>query len=227
MMRVRIAALLLSVGALLGQTTAPAAVQIIEDKTELRVTIGGHPFTTYRFAPTPDDPKWNRPYFYPVCAADGVEVTSDQQREILKESKESCDRLVRVVSMFLNYSALESGKLVLQLHENDLRDCISDMAGRWQDAFQRANVRLDIQVHDALPPFRFDYQKVQQCMVNLLDNALKHTPQGGSVTLRAQPHFWERRLSEASPSEERRRGSGEDGYLVTGNAVDLRDALQV
>jgi len=33
---------------------------------------------------------------------------SDKQRDILEESKESCERLVRLVSMFLNYSALES-----------------------------------------------------------------------------------------------------------------------
>ena len=97
--------------------------------------------------------------------------------------------------MFLNYSALESGKLVLQLRENDLRDCINDLACRWQDAFQRAKVRLDIQMHPDLPLFKFDYQKVQQCIANLLDNALKHTPAGGCVTLRAQPHFWERRVS--------------------------------
>src|SRR5215472_5185608 len=40
---------------------------------------------------------------------------TEKQKDILEESKESCERLVRLVSMFLNYSALESGKLVLQL----------------------------------------------------------------------------------------------------------------
>jgi signal transduction histidine kinase len=40
----------------------------------------------------------------------------------------------------------------------------------------------------------------------LLDNALKHTPAGGTVTLLAEPHFWERRVSEAPASAERRRG---------------------
>ncbi len=144
--------------------------------------------------------------YYDMLLSGSLGKLSQRQREILQESKESCDRLVRLVSMFLNYSALESGKLVLQLHTNDLRDCINDMTGRWQDAYQRGGVNLDIHVDRALPTFNFDYQKVQQCMINLLDNALKNTPTGGRVTLSARPHFWERRMAEGAPAEERRRG---------------------
>jgi signal transduction histidine kinase len=146
--------------------------------------------------------------YYDLLLSGSLGKLSDRQQDILKESKESCDRLVRLVSMFLNYSALESGKLVLQLRENDLRDCIKDVTCRWQDAFQRATVHLDVKLHPELAPFKFDYQKVQQCVANLLDNALKHTPAGGTVTLLAEPHFWERRISEASPSAERRRDPG-------------------
>src|ERR1700730_6309828 len=147
--------------------------------------------------------------YYDLLLSGSLGKISEHQREILQESKESCDRLVRLVSMFLNYSALESGKLVLQLRENDLRDCIKDLACRWQDAVQRAKVRLDVQVHPDLPLFKFDYQKVQQCMANLVDNALKHTPANGCVTLLAQPHFWDRRLSELAPAKDRRRHSGQ------------------
>jgi signal transduction histidine kinase len=146
--------------------------------------------------------------YYDLLLSGSLGKLSDRQRDILQESKESCDRLVRLVSMFLNYSALESGKLVLQLRENDLRDCINDLTCRWQDAFQRASVRLDLKLDPDLPLFRFDYQKVQQCMANLVDNALKHTPAGGCVTLLAEPHFWERRVAEAAPPEERRRDRG-------------------
>jgi len=144
--------------------------------------------------------------YYELLLSGSLGTLSERQQDILHESKESCDRLVRVVSMFLNYSALESGKLVLQLRENDLRDCIQDVVCRWQDAFQRANVRLEIKLHPDLTPLRFDFQKVQQCIGNLLDNALKHTPAGGSVTLLAEPHFWERRLAEAISRDDRRRG---------------------
>jgi signal transduction histidine kinase len=145
--------------------------------------------------------------YYDLLLSGSLGKLAERQKEILQESKESCDRLVRLVSMFLNYSALESGKLVLQLRENDIRDCINDLTCRWQDAFQRANVKLEVRVEPDLPLFRFDYQKVQQCMANLLDNALKHTPAGGCVTLSASAYFWERRTAQAPSTRERRRQS--------------------
>jgi signal transduction histidine kinase len=143
--------------------------------------------------------------YYDLLLAGSLGRLSEKQRDILEESKESCERLGRLVSMFLNYSALESGKLVLQLRENDMRDCLDELAKRWSDAFQRKGVRLEATFDPSIPNFRFDYQKVQQAAANLLDNALKHTPGGGSVMLRAMPHFWERRVAESSPAQERRR----------------------
>ena len=144
--------------------------------------------------------------YYDLLLTGSLGRLTDKQKDILEESKESCERLVRLVSMFLNYSALESGKLVLQLRENDLRDCLDEMAKRWSEAFQRKGVRLDVNLDPSIPSFRFDYQKVQQAAANLLDNSLKHTPSGGTVTLVAIPHFWERRVAEvAAPNQERRR----------------------
>jgi signal transduction histidine kinase len=143
--------------------------------------------------------------YYDLMLAGSLGKLSDKQREILEESKESCERLVRLVSMFLNYSALESGKLVLQLRENDLRDCLDEVSKRWTEAFQRKGVKLEVQIDPSIPTFRFDYQKVQQAAANLLDNALKHTPRGGGVIFQAKPHFWERRVSEVAPAQERRR----------------------
>jgi signal transduction histidine kinase len=143
--------------------------------------------------------------YYDLLLTGSLGRLTEKQKDILEESKESCERLVRLVSMFLNYSALESGKLVLQLRENDLRDCLEEMSSRWSEAFQRKGVKLESHLDPSIPTFRFDYQKVQQAAANLLDNALKHTPSGGSVTLRAKPHFWERRVAEVSPVEERRR----------------------
>jgi signal transduction histidine kinase len=143
--------------------------------------------------------------YYDLLLTGSLGRLTDKQKDILEESKDSCERLVRLVSMFLNYSALESGKLVLQLRENDLRDCLDELAKRWSEAFQRKSVRLDTNFDPSIPTFKFDYQKVQQAAANLLDNSLKHTPAGGHVTLKAAPHFWERRVAAVAPVEERRR----------------------
>ncbi len=146
--------------------------------------------------------------YYDLLLSGSLGKLTDKQRDILQESKESCERVVRLVSMFLNYSALESGRLVLHLRENDLRDCLTELGNRWHDAFARRNVRLERRFDGNLPTFKFDYQKVQQTVANLLDNALKHTPEGSTVTLSAEPHFWERRLAETAPTNDRRRERG-------------------
>ena len=91
------------------------------------------------------------------------------------------------------------------MRENDLRDCLEEIVGRWSEQYQRKGVKLESHLDPSIPTFKFDYQKVQQVAFNLLDNALKHTPGGGTVMLRARPHFWERRVAQVSPAEERRR----------------------
>jgi signal transduction histidine kinase len=143
--------------------------------------------------------------YYDLLLSGSLGKLNEKQCDILQESKDSCERLVRLVSMFLNYSTLESGKLVLYLRDNDLRDCLTELATRWHEAFQRNHVRLESQLDEELPIFKFDYQKVQQTVANLLDNALKHTPAGGCVTMRADLHFWERRVAKELPTTDRRR----------------------
>lgn len=147
--------------------------------------------------------------YYDLLLIGSLGPLNDKQREILQESKDSCERLVRLVSMFLNYSALESGKLLLHSRENDLKDCLTEVVSRWQEAFLRKHVRLEVSLDAAIPAFRFDYQKVQQVVSNLVDNALKHTPSGGMVTLTAAQHFWERRSTKDSPTSDRRRRSNQ------------------
>jgi signal transduction histidine kinase len=143
--------------------------------------------------------------YYDLLLSGSLGKLNEKQCDILQESKDSCERLVRLVSMFLNYSTLESGKLVLYLRDNDLRDCLTELATRWHEAFQRNHVRLESAIDEKLPIFKFDYQKVQQTVANLLDNALKHTPAGGCVTMRADLHFWERRVAKELPTTDRRR----------------------
>ncbi|MBI3405285.1 MAG: HAMP domain-containing histidine kinase [Acidobacteria bacterium] len=163
--------------------------------------------------------------YYDLLLSPSLGKLNEKQRDIVQESKDSCDRLVRLVSMFLNYSALESGKLVLHIRENDLRDCLNELVTRWSDAFHRKQVRLESHLEITLSTFKFDYQKVQQAAANLLDNALKHTPQNGAVVMRAQPHFWERRVAEMISNTDRRRGHEGEANSVQISVSDTGPGL--
>jgi signal transduction histidine kinase len=99
-------------------------------------------------------------------------------------------------------------QLALELRENKLSDCLVEVSKRFLEVFQRKGVRLEVYIDPSIPTFRFDYLKVQQAMANLLDNALKYTPSGGTVVLRAAPRFWERRerqVANMAALKERRR----------------------
>jgi signal transduction histidine kinase len=163
--------------------------------------------------------------YYDLLLSGSLGKLNEKQCDILQESKDSCERLVRLVSMFLNYSTLESGKLVLYLRDNDLRDCLTELATRWHEAFQRNHVRLESVLDEKLPIFKFDYQKVQQTVANLLDNALKHTPAGGCVTVRADLHFWERRVAKEPPATDRRREPNHEPNCIRVSVSDTGSGI--
>src|SRR5688500_7456658 len=73
-----LAALSAAFTAFAAEPAAKGGVALKQAETSIDVTIDGKAFTTYRFAPAADDPKFVRPYFFPVLAADGAKLTSDQ-----------------------------------------------------------------------------------------------------------------------------------------------------
>jgi signal transduction histidine kinase len=86
---------------------------------------------------------WSLKGYHDLLLTGSLGQLSEKQKDILEESKESCERLIRLVSMLLNFSALETGNLVLQLRENDPRDCLEETAKRLFEAFHRKGVKLE------------------------------------------------------------------------------------
>ena len=119
--------------------------------------------------------------YYDLLLSGSLGKLTDKQRDILQESKESCERLVRLVSMFLNYSALESGKLVLHLRENDLRDCLGELAtplaGGISAQARAAGMPLDPRPADLSSSI---IRKCSRPSRICWTTRLKHTPAGGT-----------------------------------------------
>jgi signal transduction histidine kinase len=132
-----------------------------------------------------------------------------RQRQILKDSLANCARLQKFVQDFLAFSALDTGKIAVRMELGDLNDCLSQLCSYWVDRFTGKGVALYFSSNPKLERFQFDSQKVQQIVSNLLDNALKFTPAGGTVWVTAEPYMWERRVVQSVPlvPERRRQNS--------------------
>jgi signal transduction histidine kinase len=120
----------------------------------------------------------------------------------------SGQRLQQFIQDFLTFSALETGELRMQYVEGDMNACLSEVCRLWSGRFQERGLALYFLANDKLTPFAFDSPKIQRVISNLLENASKYTPQGGTVWLHAEPHMWERRgASKSAANGDRRRQS--------------------
>lgn len=133
---------------------------------------------------------------------------NERQREVLKDMQSSSARLQHFIQDFLTFSVLETGELKMRYETGDMNACLAEVCSFWSVRFQEKGIALYYLANEKLQPFPFDYAKVQRILSNLLENAVKYTPAGGTVWLHAEPHMWERRASsKQGVTVDRRRHS--------------------
>jgi signal transduction histidine kinase len=131
---------------------------------------------------------------------------NQRQREVLHDMFSSGQRLQHFIQDFLTYSVLEIGELRMQYELDDINVCLSEVCRLWSARFQERGLALYFLANEKIAPLPFDSPKIQRVISNLLENASKFTPQGGTVWLHAEPYMWERRAtSQPVASTERRR----------------------
>jgi signal transduction histidine kinase len=130
---------------------------------------------------------------------------NSKQREVLDDMHASGQRLQNFIQDFLTYSVLETGEMKMRYEVADMNACLSEVCRIWSHRFQEKGLALYFLANDKLQSFAFDSAKVQRAISNLLENASKFTPSGGTVWLHAEPYMWERRSASKPTAGERRR----------------------
>jgi len=121
---------------------------------------------------------------------------NERQRNVLQDMNSSGQRLQNFIQDFLSFSVLEIGELKMRFETGDLNACLSEVCRLWSHNFQQKGLALYFLPNQKLTEFPFDIAKVQRVISNLLDNASKFTPSGGTVWLHAEPYMWDRRNVE-------------------------------
>jgi len=105
--------------------------------------------------------------------------------EFLESTAQQLDRLDWLAQNLLELSKLDSGLVLLELRPDDLRAAVESAVEQARPAAERREVALNLSVTDGPIRIRHDPQRVGQVVANLVGNAIKFTPPGGSVTVQA------------------------------------------
>jgi signal transduction histidine kinase len=113
---------------------------------------------------------------------DGVEI-ADQ--EVFEGLLHQVERLGDLVQQLLDLSKLESGAVLLERSSVRVGDLLETVVDEWQSQASERHVRLKAEVESPQPFVEVDVQRLQQVLGNLAANAIRHSPHGGCVILRA------------------------------------------
>ena len=110
---------------------------------------------------------------------------NEKQDEYLKDIHASGQHLLSLINDILDLSKIEAGRMELELTDFDLAATIDNALTLVRERAGRRGVGLHQAVDSRLGQIQGDERKIKQVLLNLLSNALKFTPEGGRIDVRA------------------------------------------
>jgi signal transduction histidine kinase len=110
------------------------------------------------------------------------------QHEFLQIADDQIEQLKGRIAELLEFNRLDAGRLALNPQWNDLPLLTTGTIARLRLQAEQSGVTLINEVDDSLPECFFDSERIGQVLTNLIENAIKATPPGGSITVRSELH---------------------------------------
>jgi len=111
---------------------------------------------------------------------------TDKERELLEACHEDVQRLRALVNDLLDLSKIEAGKLDLAFERVDPDFLFDQAMAVMKPQTDAKHIELKLEVPAALPPVMIDPNKIVWVLVNLLANAVRHTPEGGHIRVKGE-----------------------------------------
>ena len=128
---------------------------------------------------------------YVEALADGLAENEAERQRYLNILLDETLRLRRLVNDLLDLTQMETGNMNIKFEDISVNELVKRVADRFIPLFAEKDKKLILSIPEDLPPVSGDEDRLQQVMVNLLDNAGKYTPPKGviEVTVRTR-HGW-------------------------------------
>ncbi|WP_251555235.1 ATP-binding protein [Neobacillus muris] len=122
---------------------------------------------------------------YSEAIVDDIAETQEEKREMAKVIYDESLRMGRLVNELLDLARMEAGHIQLTIDEVNLSGFIQRIIHKFQGMAKENGIQLFAEIEEGLPSIYIDPDRIEQVLTNLIDNAMRHTPQGGSVIIKA------------------------------------------
>ncbi|HEV2274342.1 MAG TPA: ATP-binding protein [Acidobacteriaceae bacterium] len=110
------------------------------------------------------------------------------QSDLIRGAEEEAERLNDLMTDLIEVSELETGRREIRIDRIRPIDILRDAYNRHRDTARSKNIDIEIQAFSDLSHVNGDRRAVRSIMDNLLSNALRFTPEGGTILIHAQEH---------------------------------------
>lgn len=132
---------------------------------------------------------------YTEALLDGAVNEPEISNRFLRVTMTETERMIRLVNDLLQLSRFDSQGIRLHCKKVDINQLLRYAADRFSVMSEQQGVVLSLVTADELPPVFIDQDAINQVLDNLLSNAIKYTPEGGSITVKAQVNEQQRRVT--------------------------------
>jgi len=115
----------------------------------------------------------------------GAVEDSELARDFLSRADAELDRLVQMVEELLQLSRIESGEVPLTLQSLEISEILAAAVDRMESQANKHGLNLSVNVASAVPSVEVDRVLLERAVINLIDNAVKFTPEGGFIVVSA------------------------------------------
>ncbi len=111
---------------------------------------------------------------------------SVEQKDILQKGYDSNERIIKLVGDMLDVARIEEGRFGFEFYFIDFIGLVQKTIDGLKIKAQEKNITLNFEKPDVLGPIKLDPVKIELVLQNLLDNALKYTHVGGTITIKVE-----------------------------------------
>jgi two-component system CheB/CheR fusion protein len=109
-----------------------------------------------------------------------------KQKQYVNNVLTSGKHLLLLINQILDMAKVESGKMKLTLSDVSMKTLLSDISMLVADMVSKKKIEMQLQIDADLPDIQADELKVKEIIYNLISNAVKFTPEGGKIGMRAK-----------------------------------------